>query len=566
MILRKIYPDFMSSFSNKFWLSTLTFGALLLFHACLYANDKLPIPRPNIVLLIADDASWQHFGTYGAKALDTPNVDKMAELGLVFENAFASSPTCSPSRSAILTGRNSFELEDGMLLTGYLPKKFDTYPAILEKAGYKIGSTGKGWGPGGLYGRPANPAGTPYTYLTKNFYRSEFDESPVAEVNYAGNFNNFLFDRQENQPFAFWIGFQEPHTPYAKRFATHRQIKNSDIQVPSFYPETETTRSVIASYLAEIEHLDDQVGAVFEVLDNHEELDNTLIIFTSDNGMPFPRGKGNLYDHGLRMPLIAFWPEIITPQRRVDDLISLTDLAPTFIDVAGLKIPDQMSGKSLLDFFLADESGKIRSSGRKVFAGTERHGKKSACKLWSLENFLPDDAKCGNYPSRSIRSNEYLLIWNAIPDNFPIATDVKGGLIKEEIARKNDNKNRYITVNIEKRPEFELYQPVTDPYTVKNLSLDPIHSAKFNEMKQELFNYLKERRDPRVLGNHALWDLTPDFILHQGATDFIYSARGQGGNIPKKRLIKMLSIYYEELGYDQNYITKVLDRLEKNMN
>ena len=566
MIMRKMCPHYTSFLLTNFYSGIFTFVALISIHTCLYAGENLPVHRPNIVLIIADDASWQHFGTYGAKALETPNIDKMAELGLVFENAFASSSTCTPSRSAILTGRNSFELEDGMLLTGYLPKKFNTYTAILEEAGYKIGSTGKGWGPGGLYGRPKNPVGTPYTYLTKNYYRSEFNDSPVSEINYAGNFNNFLFDRHENQPFAFWIGFHEPHTPYTEAFAAHRKIKPLAVQVPTFYPDTDTTRSVIASYLAEIEHLDDQVGAVFKVLKNHNELNKTLIIFTSDNGMPFPRAKGNLYDHGLRVPLIAFWPEVISPQRRVDDLISLTDLAPTFIDITGLQIPHQMSGKSLLDFFRIDKSGKIRSENRKIFAGTERHGKKSACKLWSMENVLPDNAACGNYPSRSIRDNEYLLIWNAMPDNFPVATDIKGNLLKKEIVKEHNIENGFIAFNIEKRPEFELYHLVTDTYTVKNLSLTTTHDTKFNQMKQELFDYLRERLDPRVMGNPSFWDFTPEFILHQGASDFIYSSRGQGGNIPKKRLLKMLDTYYKENGYDQKYKTKVLDRLEKNMN
>ena len=225
MIMRKMCPHYTSFLLTNFYSGIFTFVALISIHTCLYAGENLPVHRPNIVLIIADDASWQHFGTYGAKALETPNIDKMAELGLVFENAFASSSTCTPSRSAILTGRNSFELEDGMLLTGYLPKKFNTYTAILEEAGYTIGSTGKGWGPGGLYGRPKNPVGTPYTYLTKNYYRGEFNDSPVSEINYAGNFNNFLFDRHENQPFAFWIGFHEPHTPYTEAFAAHRKIK-----------------------------------------------------------------------------------------------------------------------------------------------------------------------------------------------------------------------------------------------------------------------------------------------------------------------------------------------------
>ena len=520
--------------------------AVAVFFGC--ADEKPMTPNaPNIVFILADDASWKHFGVYGNSAVNTPNIDNMAKEGVLFKNAFVSTPSCTASRSAILTGRNSFELEDGILLGGYLPKKFLTYTSVLEKAGYKVGATGKGWGPGTLFGRTVNPAGKPYNDLRHDPYKELFCDSSISDIDYAANFNNFLFDRGEDQPFVFWVGTNEPHKPYTADFAATQNIEFSNISIPDFYPDNENVRAEIASYLAEIQHIDTQIGLVYEVLKKHGKLDNTIVVFSSDNGMPFPRAKSNLYEYGIRIPLIVTWGNKIKKNRSVDDLISLTDLAPTFIDAAGLSVPSSMSGKSFIDILLSDQSGQVRAKDNHVYTAIERHGRQSL------------------YPSRSIRRQDFQLIWNALPENNPIAVD--GGPIKDVLINNKVSQPYYYKLAIGKRPEYELYDVKADPYNMDNLAEDPLYQDVLDELKSQLFQYLELRQDPRITGKQDLWQFSPAFILWSGekGSGVNYAPNAQGQNIPPARMKRMLIEYYRKNEYDPAFVSQVMDRLEQNV-
>jgi len=510
-------------------------------------NNKRNIDSPNIVFIIADDASWKHFGVYGSKELKTPNIDNMALQGVLFQNAFVSTPSCTASRGSILTGRNGFELEDGILLGGYLPKKFNTYTEILQKAGYKVGATGKGWGPGTLFGRDVNPAGSPHNYLQENRYKELFCDNSISPTNYAANFNNFLFERKEDQPFVFWVGTHEPHKPFTNGLAATQNIDINKIIVPEFYPDNKDVRTELGEYLAEIQHLDYQVGQVYEVLKKHNQLSNTMVVFTSDNGMPFPRSKSNLYEYGIHMPLIVTWGNQIKKNRKILDLISLTDLAPTFIDAAGLTVPSSMSGKSFLDIIKSERDGEVRNDDRKIFSGIERHGASAI------------------YPSRTIRSKDFQLIWNAFPENIPIAVD--GGPIRDELIKSKEKTPFYYKINMDRRPEFELYDVQDDPNSLNNLVKSNNHQIIMQSLKKELFEYLESRDDPRVLGNSDIWEYSPAFILWNGekGSGVNYSPFTQGQNIPKERMKKMLIEYYHKNDFEQDFIDKVLKRLENNL-
>ena len=518
----------------------------LLFFSCTAEHEKIA-NGPNIVFILADDASWKHFGAYGSNDVKTPHIDKMAQEGVLFQNAFVSTPSCTASRGSILSGRNAFELEDGILLGGYLPKKFITYTSILAKAGYKVAATGKGWGPGTLFGRTVNPAGTPYNDLRSNPYREVLCENPISDIDYAANFNNFLFDRKEDQPFVFWVGTNEPHKPYADGFAAVQNIDSNNIKVPEFYPDNNKVRSELAAYLAEIQHIDLQVGAVYEVLKKHNELENTLVVFTSDNGMPFPRAKSNLYDYGIRIPLIVTWGDQIQKGRRIDDLISLTDLAPTFIDAAGLSVPETMSGKSFMDILKSDQSGMVRKEERSVFSCIERHGRDAI------------------YPSRSIRTKDFHLIWNALPDHNPIVVD--GGPIKDVLITYKEKYSYFYKLTIGKRPAYELYEVKKDPYSMNNLTESSAHQIILEDLKSELIKYLKIRQDPRIIGTHDLWHYSPHFILWNGdkGSGVNYSPFAQGQNIPTPRMKKMLIDFYQKNDFEAQYIERVMQRLEQNL-
>jgi len=308
--------------------------------------------RPNVLLCIADDASWRHFGANGDKVCRTPNFDRVAREGVNFTRAFCSSPSCTPSRGALLTGQDFWRLEQGANLWSHWPNKFAVYPDLLAKAGYHVGLHGKGWGPGDFKsgGREHNPAGAAYR-----------------------DFATFLESVPQGKPFCFWFGSQDPHRPYERGAGVKSGKRIEEVSVPPFLPDTPAVRSDILDYYFEIERFDRDLGAMLKLLEDAGRLDNTLIVVTSDNGFPFPRGKATCYDAGTRMPLAIRWPARVKAGRGVDDFVSLIDLAPTFLEAAGLKPLPEMTGRSLLPLLTSEKSGQIDPARDKVFFGRERH-------------------------------------------------------------------------------------------------------------------------------------------------------------------------------------------------
>src|SRR5436190_6827462 len=245
--------------------------------------------RPNILFCIADDWSWPHAGAYGDTALKTPTFDRVAREGALFRNAHCAAPSCTPSRAAILTGRAPHQLDEGGNLWGFLPKRFETFPDVLERANYFIGLQGKGWGPGSVpaAGRTRNPAGPGFK-----------------------SFEAFLNQKPADQPFYFWFGSTDPHRPYQRDTGKEAGLPAAKVRVPNAWPDSTEVRGDVLDYYFEVERMDRDVGALLKVLEDRGELDNTMVIVTSDNGMPFPRAKANLYNLGTHMPLAIRWPKV----------------------------------------------------------------------------------------------------------------------------------------------------------------------------------------------------------------------------------------------------------------
>ena len=287
---------------------------------------------PNILLAIADDWGFPHAGTYGDPVVKTPAFDRLAREGIVFNQAYISSPSCTPSRAALLTGQWHWRLEESANLWSTLQTKFPVYPDLLEEAGYFVGHTGKAWGPGRLEpgGRTRNPAGP------------EFE-----------SFAEFLDARPAQQPFCFWFGTQDPDRPYEIGSGEAAGMDLDAIRLPACLPDSGEVRSDVADYYFEVQRFDSDVGELLQELENRDELESTMIIMTGDHGMPFPRAKGNLYDIGTRVPLVIRWSDRIESARHSDDLVSLTDLAPTILELAGVRVSEVITGKSLI--------GSIRS-------------------------------------------------------------------------------------------------------------------------------------------------------------------------------------------------------------
>ena len=317
-------------------------GATGLLLANLPAFGDPPV-RPNILLAISDDQSFPHASAYGCTFVNTPAFDWVASHGVLMQNAFCPAPSCSPSRAGLLTGRNIWQNEEAALLRSYFPKKWPVYTELLEQSGYLVGYTGKPWDPGQLgAGWTKNPSGTAYNSKTKSV------PTGISNIDYASNFNVFLSARQAGQPFCFWYGANEPHRPYKLNIGVDNGKNPATVQVPPYLPDNDTVRKDLCDYAYEIEWFDSHLQKMLDKLTAIGELNNTLIVVTGDNGMPFPRAKTNLYPAGAHVPMAVCWANQISGPRTVTDFISFIDLAPTFLEAAGITIPVQMVGKSIM--------------------------------------------------------------------------------------------------------------------------------------------------------------------------------------------------------------------------
>jgi len=451
------------------------------------SGQKESAKRTNILFCISDDQSWLHAEAYGDKVVKTPNFDRVAKEGVLFTHAFCAASSCTPSRSAILTGQEIWRLEEGGLLFGTPPAKFDVYTDLLEAQGYHVGFTRKGWAPGRVKpsGRKQNPAGPRYK-----------------------NFEQFLAARPEGKPFCFWFGSNDPHRPYEWQSGLKNGMKLEDVAVPTFLVDNKKVRTDICDYYWEIQQFDQQLGRLLKIVEEKGELDNTLIVVTSDNGMPFPRAKCNLYDYGTRMPLAVRWAARVKGERVVDDFISHTDFAPTFLDAAGVEVPKEVTGRSLMNILLSDKSGRVDRKRNQVFTASERH-------TWCRPNGV-------GYPSRAIRTHRWLYIHNYEPDRWPAGGpdfqsphqgsygDIDNSPTKTYMMQHKDDSNvaPLFRLAFGKRPAEELYDVGKDPAQIHNLAAEPAFAKVKRKLRNQLERYQRDTEDPRVEGKSP-WDHYP---------------------------------------------------------
>ena len=477
------------------------FLLLLFVGAICAAQDR----QPNILFAISDDQSAMHAGAYGDVATLTPAFDRVAREGVLFNFAFTAAPSCTPSRSAILTGRNIWELEEGGILLGLLRSRFTVFTLLLEEAGYQIGATGKTWGPGRMVGWDREVFGK----TVRAHQLAESDRRPgLNPTDYATNFGEFLDGRDPEKPFFFWLGTSEPHQRYDIG-AWRRAGKDlAQARLPGALPDHPDVRGEILDYGVEIEHFDRHLGRALEDLQVRGELDNTLVIVTSDHGNPLPRSKCNLYDSGIQVPLAMRLPGSIPSGRRVDDLASLVDIAPTILDAASVSVPDVMSGRSLWRIASSERDGLVDQSRDYVVSAFERH----------------TIARRGGvgYPMRAIRTHKYAYIRNYEPDRWPAGDpdynappqgffgDVDRGVTKSFLmANALDEEIRpYYLMAYGRRPEEELYDLENDPHQLQNIAADPAVTQVKQELLWRLNAYLREHGDPRQRGE-VPWDEYP---------------------------------------------------------
>jgi len=436
--------------------------------------------RPNILFALADDWASPHAGITGDKVIKTPTFDRVARQGVLFRHAFVSAPSCTPSRGAMLTGQWHWRLEQGANLWSTLPAKFPVYPDLLARAGYHVGYTRKGWGPGGLGDRSGNAAGPRFK-----------------------DFASFLADRPAGKPFCFWFGSYDPHRGYKVGSGAASGMKLTDVSVPPCLPDSETVRSDLCDYYWEVQRFDGEVGEMLEALAAAGELDNTLVVISGDNGLPFPRCKSNLYDLGTHVPLAVRWPKRVKGGRVIEDFVSLADLAPTFCQAAGVAPPAEMTARSFLDVITGAKAGRVDPKRDHVLTGKERHTKAQA-------------GSSAGYPSRAIRTHEYLYIRNFKPDRWPAGTpevfrDIDNSPSKKYMmAHRSDPKvARLFELAFGKRPAEELYDLSADPGQLNNVADRPEHAEVKAKLAKALMAELKATKDPRALGTGDVFDSYP---------------------------------------------------------
>jgi arylsulfatase A-like enzyme len=471
----------------------LLFGLSL---ACLTAFGRLnaaPEARPNILFIIFDDWNGStHAGAYGCDWIKTPNFDRVAREGVLFRNAFTSNPKCSPCRASILTGRNTWQLKEAVSHNGMFPEGFETYPDLLERAGYVVGLTGKGWGPGDfktLAKRTRNPAGPSFDQKTQAVIASG-----IGKNDYPGNFEAFLQQRDKGKPFCFWMGFHEPHRGYELNSGERLGKKLEDVKVPAYLPDTKAVRGDLLDYAVEVEWGDTQIGRALATLEAAGELENTLVIVTSDHGMPFPYVKGQIHEDAFHLPLAMRWPAAIKPGRVVEDFVNVRDLAPTYPELAGLPPHAQMTGRSLAKILRSEKSGWIENRDV-MLVGKERH-----------DIGRPND---WGYPVRALRTKEFLYVHNFHPERWPAGnpeTDFGNcdpGPTKEVIKLLGGH---FYDLCFGKRAPDELYDLKVDPECVNNLANDLAHAPTVEELRYKMMGLLKEDEDPRALGHAEIFD------------------------------------------------------------
>lgn len=448
--------------------------------------------RPNVLFVIFDDWNGStHAGAYGCDWVKTPNFDRIAREGILFNHVFTSNPKCSPCRASILTGRNTWQLKEAVNHNGLFPSGFEVYPDLLEKAGYFVGLTGKGWGPGDFKscGRTHNPAGPSFDAA-----RLKPVASGIGKIDYATNFEAFLEAKPADQPFCFWMGFQEPHRPYEPGSGERLGKALDQVDVPRFLPDLPAVRSDLLDYAIEVEWGDAQLGRALETLEKAGQLDNTLVVVTSDHGMPFPYVKGQIHEDGFHLPLAIRWGAAIKAGRVVEDFVNVRDLAPTFLELAGLKPDPQMTGRSLLPILRSERSGWIENRDA-MLIGKERH-----------DIGRPFDQ---GYPVRALRTREFLYVHNFHPERWPAGnpeTDFGNcdpGPTKEIIKSLG---GYFYDLSFGKRQPDELYRLSDDPECVRNLASDLAFREQMLQMQTRMMAMLREEGDPRALGHPEAFD------------------------------------------------------------
>jgi len=516
-----------------------------LFWLCISLGRSALPQRPNILFVFADDLG-RHAGAYakldGPGSMNdlvrTPHFDRIAREGTLFRHAFVSAPSCTPSRSAILSGQHFWQTGQASILRG---ARWDgsspAFPLLLRDAGYHIGETYKVWAPGRPNDGPYSTGKHSFEGAGRRFNQFSRHVSDLVakgqgleaakEVLYAevrANFDAFLAARNPGQPFCYWFGPTNTHRPWVRgsgKALWGLEPERLQGKLPPFLPDVPEVREDIADYLGEAMAFDAALGILLAKLEAMGELEHTLVVVSGDHGAPgFPHGKCNLYDFGSSVLLGMRWGSK-NEGRIVDSPVGLIDLAPTFLEAANVERPAAMVGRSLVSLVAGDGAGG-RSTSDAVFIGRERHVENAR------EGFLP-------YPQRAIRTRDHLYIINFAPERWPLGEpyrlsdrnapsedevmrDTRATLPDEDagptkawlVARHDDARWQPVfEMAYGKRPREELYDLRSDPHQTRNVAGTENYLAVQIELDGRLMEELRRTKDPRIIDGGRFFETPP---------------------------------------------------------
>lgn len=410
--------------------------------------------RPNILFILSDDHSAPHLRCYGDPNVRTPNIDEIAGKGALFTRMHTGSPQCVPSRATLLTGRNAI----GIRMTRFsapLPAAIVTFPELLRSAGYYTGIQGRNYHLDGSVRQSPEAAAVFEEFQLRTFHRRvDFLHTGPDDENLP-TMQAFLDKVPDGKPFFLWINYSDPHRPYT---APAEFLPEPDsLVLPPGYPDTENVRKDLAAYYGEIRQLDEQVGLILNELQDRGLMENTLVIFMGDNGAALLRGKGTLYQTGLRVPFIMRWDRGIRHGLVSDALLSGEDLAPTVLAIAGVQPDKQMSGCSFKELLL----GGNYAANDYIFAQRGAHA-----------DLLPTSTIAFDL-SRCVIGERYKLIYNVLPTLPYTPTDMNGQAFWKELVALNNSGELDTSfqrlIFARPRPMFELFDLEKDPYELNNL-------------------------------------------------------------------------------------------------
>ena len=467
--------------------SFLVFALLLASFSSQHAAEA-GTGRPSILFILGDNWRWPTAGILGDPMAKTPAFDRVAREGVTFTHTFNPVPSCSPTRSCLLTGRNAHELGERASLWSGFPKDTPVVTQLLRDAGYDIGYSGKPWAPG-------------------NHAISGWTENPVGPK--FADFAAFHAQRDASKPFFFWLGNTDTATKGGKLpclAEAKAKLDSTKLTVPPELPDCPEARDDLLNYYGGVMKLDDEAAQAIAVLDKSGELDNTVIIYTSDNGWQMPRGLANCYDSGSRVPLAIRWGKNLTAGRKVEEFVNVADLGPTFLELAGLTPPPVMTMHSIRNLLLGKPEAFPRDA---VFIERERHA-----------NVRHENQ---SYPMRAIRTRDFLYVHNLRPDRWPAGDpdvmflhgrpygDVDTTMVKDFLlAHQNDPAHaKHVALIFGKRPAEELYDLRNDPHQLTNVAGKPEYAGALGQLHARVEDWMNRTHDPRTDPTCDEWDKFP---------------------------------------------------------